>query len=118
MSEIADILQTVREEAEEYLEQSDATPAEAAQEIAHQHDELYTPLRGNGRVDNLEVLMELRNHGALCGDELDIYRDNERCDSAADFAEATLAALTQRSLEKFLYDALTEDTHRTCYDRC
>lgn len=110
MNNIDSILKNIKLEAEQHLSDNDVTPSEAARDVAHWHDELYTPLRGQGRVDNLEVLMALRRHGALCADELETYRSQ-----SCDFAEETFAAITQRSLEKFLHSALTTNSHETCY---
>lgn len=97
-------LQNVVEEAQDLLETTDMTPAAAAGEIAAQHNELTSPLRGDGRRDNLQVLMDIRDEHRICADELDTYRDPN-----GEFGEATVEAIVKRSLEDFIHTQLAND---------
>ena len=86
------------EETEESRERERVTPAEATVEVACAHDELTTPLRGDGPRDTLEVLQDLRDRHGICAEELDVYRREDR-----DSDEATQEALVRRSLEDFFH---------------
>ena len=109
--ELPEYLQKVVDEAEEaYKSDEDENLAALSQEIAWHHEELYPQLQTNRR-DYLLVLQDLRELGYLCGDELEYYT-NSLCVSdpnSYEYAEATLRAITRRSLEQLIYERLSED---------
>jgi hypothetical protein len=94
-------------EAAAYKDKEGVTPGEAAHTIAYRHDEMTTPLRGNGRRDNLEVLKDVRDAHGICADELDCYRRD-----SGNHGEATLKALVRRSIEDYIHDRLSVDDYK------
>lgn len=104
---VPEYLQHVLEEAEERLEQEDLTPSDVAWRIAEEHDELTCRLRGGKRRDNLEVLKDIRDLHDICADELDQYR--ALSPSEGSWGEATVEALTRRSLEDLICTHLSEE---------
>jgi hypothetical protein len=109
MSSLPSYLESVVDEAMEYLDTDSVSPAGAAVEIAAQQDHLYSSLNRGDRRDNLKVLMDIRDHHGFCADELDTYRRDVGSGATADdFGSATIEAIVRRSLEDLVHTQLTE----------
>lgn len=104
---VPEYLRDVLEEAEERLRQEDLTPSDVACRVAEEHDELTCRLQGEDRRDNLEVLKDIRDLNGICADELDPYRAVSP--SKGSWGDATIEAITRRSLEDLLCTHLSEE---------
>lgn len=100
--ELPDYLQAILDEAKEYQSDSDQPASAVAHDVATEQRGLVSNRHGQ---KNLDVLMDLRDAGALCTDELEHY---QKFTLADDVHDATIEAIVTRSLEELLHDTLTE----------
>jgi len=101
--ELPEYLQAIVSEALENHRQNELNAVQVAGDVATDHPHLTAV--DHGDRDNLQVLIDLRDAGYLCTDELNAYRRYMLSD---DRDEATIEAIVVRSLEELLHDSLEE----------
>jgi len=102
-----DYLGEILEDAEEEMEQYDMDATETAWDIATTQAQRALVSSWDD-YSNLELLKEIREHGELAGDNIEPHMGSTPTPETVNEAEAMIEAILINSLERLVYDHLTE----------